>query len=74
MGPRSQAKLTRASAGFCSLAGKTGHDAVSVVVRSSKTGKAEPRPGPDTDNVPGAWLERQILGTQLGPNKNGRRW
>lgn len=28
----------------------------------------------DADNALGAWLERDLLGTQLGPNKNGRKW
>jgi 3',5'-cyclic-AMP phosphodiesterase len=31
-----------------------------------------------SDEVPdggiGAWPEKHILGTQLGPNKNGRKW
>lgn len=29
--------------------------------------------GSDADAI-GEWLERGILGTQLGPNRNGRRW
>ena len=39
------------------------------------TTRAQPelRPGLDGDRVAGAWPERGILGTQLGPNKNGRR-
>jgi hypothetical protein len=28
----------------------------------------------DQDNAIGAWPERGIVGTQLGPNKNGRKW
>ena len=28
----------------------------------------------DQDNTVGAWPERGLLGTQLGPNKNGRKW
>jgi 3',5'-cyclic-AMP phosphodiesterase len=28
----------------------------------------------DQENAVGAWKERGILGTQLGPNKNGRKW
>jgi len=28
----------------------------------------------DQDNAIGAWPEHGILGTQLGPNKNGRKW
>lgn len=28
----------------------------------------------DQDNTIGAWPEHGVLGTQLGPNKNGRKW
>lgn len=28
----------------------------------------------DQDNALGSWPERYIFGTQLGPNKNGRKW
>jgi 3',5'-cyclic-AMP phosphodiesterase len=28
----------------------------------------------DQDNAVGAWPEKGILGTQLGPNKNGKKW
>ena len=28
----------------------------------------------DQENTIGAWVERDILGTQLGPNKKGRKW
>jgi Icc protein len=28
----------------------------------------------DQNNCVGEWKERGILGTQLGPNKNGRKW
>lgn len=28
----------------------------------------------DQDNAIGAWQERGLLGTQLGPNRNGRKW
>ncbi len=30
-------------------------------------------PGSDVDAL-GAWLQRGLLGTQLGPNRNGRQW
>ncbi|MDB5518287.1 MAG: metallophosphoesterase [Tardiphaga sp.] len=29
--------------------------------------------GSDVRSI-GAWPERHILGTQLGPNRNGRKW
>ena len=28
----------------------------------------------DQDNAPEAWAEHGLLGTQLGPNKNGKKW
>ena len=28
----------------------------------------------DQDNALEAWLEHGLLGTQLGPNKNGKKW
>jgi hypothetical protein len=34
---------------------------------------AKPQPGRDVHSI-GAWAEHGILGTQLGPNKNGRKW
>jgi len=34
---------------------------------------ADRKPG-DHENALGAWLGKHILGTQLGPNKNGRAW
>jgi hypothetical protein len=55
-------------------AGRTTLDAVRVALRSSDASKTELRPGRDLDNVLGAWPERNIPGTQLGPNKNGRKW
>lgn len=32
------------------------------------------RSGRDQDNQIGAWEEHGLLGTQLGPNKNGKKW
>jgi Icc protein len=49
--------------------GRTGHDIV------DPTAKPAPPAGPrDQDHAIGEWRERSILGTQLGPNKNGRKW
>ncbi len=36
--------------------------------------EAHARAERDQDNAVGAWPERGLLGTQLGPNKNGRKW
>jgi 3',5'-cyclic-AMP phosphodiesterase len=55
-------------------AGKSGEDVIRVVVNSLRQYKTEVRSTSDKDNVIGAWPERGILGTQLGPNKNGRKW
>jgi hypothetical protein len=33
-----------------------------------------PRAERDQDNAISAWPEHGLLGTQLGPNKNGRKW
>jgi hypothetical protein len=55
-------------------AGKSGEDVIRVVVNSSGQYKTDVRSTSDKDNVIGAWPQRGILGTQLGPNKNGRKW
>jgi 3',5'-cyclic-AMP phosphodiesterase len=54
--------------------GRTGRDIARVAVHSSDPGKLNLRAGRDADNAIGAWPEHGILGTQLGPNKNGRKW
>jgi 3',5'-cyclic-AMP phosphodiesterase len=54
--------------------GREAADAVSVL--SSQSGRYQPRqrqPGDDANAI-GAYPEKGILGTQLGPNKNGRTW
>jgi Icc protein len=55
-------------------AGKSGEDVIRVAVSSLRQYKTEVRSTSDKDNVIEAWPERGILGTQLGPNKNGRKW
>jgi Icc protein len=32
------------------------------------------KPTGSDDGSIGAWPERHLLGTQLGPNRNGRKW
>jgi hypothetical protein len=54
--------------------GKPGEDVIRVVVDSSGQYKPAVRASRDNDNAIGAWLEHGILGTQLGPNKNGKKW
>ena len=41
--------------------------------RPSRTAPKRAADGSDQDRV-GAWPEKGILGTQLGPNRNGRQW
>jgi predicted phosphodiesterase len=51
----------------------TASDTIRIVVGASAY-KAPPRQPRDQDNALAAWPERGLLGTQLGPNKNGRKW
>ncbi len=53
-------------------AGNTGTDAIHVTPgRGQRT--ATVGDGSDADRI-GAWPERHLLDTQLGPNRNGRHW
>ena len=53
--------------------GQTAEDSIRVLI-----GNAAPldrkRFDRDQDNAISAWVEHGLLGTQLGPNKNGRKW
>jgi hypothetical protein len=54
---------------------KSADDTIRLVINPS-SGQWKPatrNPG-DSENAIGAWPEHGILGTQLGPNKNGRKW
>jgi hypothetical protein len=54
--------------------GRQAADTISVLTsQSGRYEKAPRRPG-DCANAIGAYPEKVILGTQLGPNKNGRKW
>jgi Icc protein len=55
--------------------GKSAHDTIRVVI-NPLSGQWKPATGisGDSENTIGAWPEHGILGTQLGPNKNGRKW
>ena len=54
--------------------GHSGSDTIQVLV--SKAGKydAPVRSDVDFENAFGAWPEKHILGTHLGPNENGHGW
>jgi Icc protein len=53
---------------------KRATDEIRVVVSQSGDFRRPEHARRDQDNSLGAWLERGVLGTQLGPNKNGRKW
>jgi 3',5'-cyclic-AMP phosphodiesterase len=55
-------------------AGGEGEDTIEVLTSQSGNYKdAERRLGDDANAI-GAYERKHILGTQLGPNKNGRKW
>jgi 3',5'-cyclic-AMP phosphodiesterase len=55
--------------------GKSAEDTIRVVINPSSGRWKPPNGNPvDNENPIGAWPEHGILGTQLGPNKNGRKW
>jgi Icc protein len=51
--------------------GKVATDEIRVVSGDPAKGKRVER---DQDNALAAWPEHGLLGTQLGPNKNGKKW
>ena len=53
--------------------GGTAEDAIRVLVGAVAI-PAKKRYKRDQDNALAAWLEHGLLGTQLGPNKKGRKW
>lgn len=53
--------------------GRPAQDEIRIVCGPSAY-RAREHAARDRDNAIGAWPERGLLGTQLGPNKNGRKW
>lgn len=53
--------------------GQTAEDSIRVVLGAFAYSPPK-RSDRDQDNAAAAWPERGLLGTQLGPNKNGRKW
>jgi Icc protein len=49
-------------------------DEIRVVVNQRGDFRGPERAKRDQDNAIGAWVDRGVLGTRLGPNKNGRKW
>lgn len=55
--------------------GAEGRDSIAFVIdREGDNRRKSRRTGWDGLGAVGAWPERGLLGTQLGPNKNGRKW
>lgn len=54
--------------------GRTATDKIEILVNQRGSYDPPPRAQPDYENVVGSWLEKHILGTQLGPNENGHGW
>jgi Icc protein len=54
--------------------GRMGDDIISVLTSQSGGYQARPRKPGDNANAIGAYPSKGLLGTQLGPNKNGRKW
>ena len=53
---------------------QTSSDVLRVCLNQSGHFVEPSRKPRDQDNAITPWIERGILGTQLGPNKNGRKW
>jgi Icc protein len=53
--------------------GGAAEDAIRVLVGAAAASRKE-RYERDQDNALAAWPEHGLLGTQLGPNRNGRKW
>lgn len=55
--------------------GRVGRDRIDVLVSRSGAYEMLRRHGDGSDkDTIGAWTERHMLGTQLGPNRNGKQW
>lgn len=53
-------------------AGATGFDSIEAISTVDETQKRR-ADGSDRDSI-SAWEEKHIMGTQFGPNRNGRKW
>ena len=55
--------------------GRTTSDTITFVASRDRVYEPPPRIGDGSDrDAVGAWPDKHILGTQLGPNRNGRKW
>jgi Icc protein len=54
--------------------GHTADDSIAVYVNRQSNYEQPARRDVDYENALGAWTEKHIMGTQLGPNENGHPW
>jgi Icc protein len=54
--------------------GREAKDEIRAVLNHAGSYRPRERAGRDQDNALATWMEHGLLGTQLGPNKNGRKW
>jgi len=66
--------ISQLTAHFEDEDGKSAHDTIRLINPASGQWKPAIRNPGGSENTIGAWPEHGILGTQLGPNKNGRKW
>jgi len=67
--PREETHLLKVS--FKDAHGKVASDENRLAIGRRAESEFEER---DRDNAPEAWPEHGPIGTQLGPNKNGKKW
>jgi 3',5'-cyclic AMP phosphodiesterase CpdA len=49
-------------------------DSITVLINQEGEYRPPPRRATDYENTVGEWRDKHILGTELGPNENGRHW
>jgi Icc protein len=69
--PKPQEGIHPLKVSFKDAHGKFASDEIRLAVGQRTERKSEQR---DQDNALEAWPEHGLLGTQLGPNKNGKKW
>jgi hypothetical protein len=54
--------------------GRSTQDTIQIIVNRHGQYDVPERSPVDRENAAGAWPEKHILGTRLGPNENGHPW
>jgi Icc protein len=66
--------LHRLSVSALTSTGRSAQDTIQIIVDRHGQYDVPERSPVDRENAVGAWPEKQILGTRLGPNENGHPW